>query len=59
VLLQEVPPSQRPQILRRYLQTVPGGRPHLPVGPDALLADFEAIAEDYLVFLVVPVRRQR
>ena len=41
-------------ILRRYLQKVPGARPHMPVRPDAPLADFEAIAARYPVFLVVP-----
>ena len=46
--------DRRPVILRRYLQKVPGARPHLPVGPDASLADFAAIAARYPVFLVVP-----
>ncbi|MDQ2756663.1 MAG: nitroreductase family deazaflavin-dependent oxidoreductase [Actinomycetota bacterium] len=56
VLLEEVPPSQRPRILRRYLQAVPGARPHLPVAPDAQLADFALVAEQYPVFRVVPDR---
>jgi F420H(2)-dependent quinone reductase len=52
--LVEVPEVGRPVILRRYLQKVPGARPHLPVSPDAPLADFAAIAARYPVFLVVP-----
>lgn len=56
--LTELPASERPEILRRYLRTVPGARPHMPVGPDAPLADFEAIAPRYPVFLVVPQRRR-
>jgi hypothetical protein len=31
---------------------VPGGRPHIPVNPDAPLADFAAIAKNYPVFRV-------
>lgn len=52
VLLEEVEVSARPRILRRYLEVVPGGRPHIPVAPDAPAADFEAIAADYPAFLV-------
>jgi deazaflavin-dependent oxidoreductase (nitroreductase family) len=52
VLLVDVEASQRPRILRRYLQVVPGGRPHVPVAPDAPVASFEAIAVDYPTFLV-------
>jgi deazaflavin-dependent oxidoreductase (nitroreductase family) len=53
--LAEVPVSERPPILRRYLDTVPGGRPHVPVDRDATLADFAAIASRYPVFRVVPL----
>ncbi|MEO7058584.1 MAG: nitroreductase/quinone reductase family protein [Lapillicoccus sp.] len=52
VLLEEVPASQRPRVLRRYLQMVPGARPHIPVAPDAPVTDYEAIAVDYPVFRV-------
>jgi deazaflavin-dependent oxidoreductase (nitroreductase family) len=51
--LVEVPPTERPEILQRYLQQVPGGRPHIPVSPDAPVADFAAIAPRYPVFRVV------
>jgi hypothetical protein len=52
--LVEVPAAERPEILHRYLQTVPGGRPHIPVSRHAQLADFAAIAPSYPVFRVVP-----
>jgi deazaflavin-dependent oxidoreductase (nitroreductase family) len=50
----EVPPAERPEILRRYLRQVPGGRPHIPVSRHAPAADFAAIAPRYPVFRVVP-----
>lgn len=52
--LVEVPPAERPEILLRYLQKVPGGRPHIPVSQHAPAADFAAIAPSYPVFRVVP-----
>ena len=48
----EVPLGQRAPILQRYLQKVPGARPHMPVDPHAPLAEFEAIAARYPVFRV-------
>ena len=57
--LVEVPAGERAPIIRRYLQKVPGARPHLPVGPGAPITEFERIAADYPVFLVVPPRRAR
>lgn len=53
-LLIEVPVGQRPAIIRRYLQTVPGARPHVQVGRDAATAELKAISSRYPVFLVVP-----
>ena len=50
--LTEVPVAERAPIIRRYLQKVPGARPHIPVGRHAATADFEAIAPRYPVFLV-------
>lgn len=50
--LVEVAEDERAPILRRYLQKVPGARPHIPVGPNAPLAEFEAIAGRYPVFRV-------
>lgn len=50
--LVEVPVGQRAPILQRYLQKVPGARPHMPVDRHAPLADFEAIAARYPAFRV-------
>ncbi|HEY8789082.1 MAG TPA: nitroreductase/quinone reductase family protein [Actinopolymorphaceae bacterium] len=52
VRLAEVPVEQRAAILKRYLQTVPGGRPHIPVDRREPVESFEAIAALYPVFLV-------
>jgi hypothetical protein len=53
--LVEVPVEQRAPILKRYLQKVPGARPHLPVDRRAPLAEFEAIAAQYPAFRVETV----
>jgi polyisoprenoid-binding protein YceI len=53
--LTEVPVAERAPIIRRYLEEVPGARPHIPVGRHAPLADFEAIAPRYPVFRVSAV----
>jgi hypothetical protein len=37
--LAEVPAAGRPVIIRRYLQKVPDGRPHIPVSKDAPLSE--------------------
>ena len=37
---------------RRYLQQVPGARPHIPVDQHSPMADFEAIAPRYPFFRV-------
>ncbi len=50
--LTELPPGERAPVLRRYLQQVPGARPHIPVSKDASEAEFAAIAGRYPVFLV-------
>jgi deazaflavin-dependent oxidoreductase (nitroreductase family) len=52
--LVEIPVADRAPILRRYLQKVPGGRPHLPCGRRASVSDLEAIAGRYPVFRVEP-----
>ncbi len=52
--LVEVPVADRAPILKRYLQKVPGGRPHMRIPPDAPVADFERIAPAYPVFKVTP-----
>ena len=53
--LVEIPVNERPPILKRYLEEVPGARPHVPVDRRAPLADFAAIAGQYPVFRVVPL----
>jgi F420H(2)-dependent quinone reductase len=50
--LVEVPVSERAPIIKRYLQRVPGGRPHIPVDRGAPVADFAAIEDRYPVFRV-------
>lgn len=50
--LTEVPSDQRAPVLRRYVEKVPGGRPHIPVSRGSSLADFAAIADSYPVFRV-------
>lgn len=52
VVLTEVPTEHRAPILRRYVEKVPGGRPHIPVAPGAPTAAFAAIADRYPVFEV-------
>ena len=56
--LAEVPVSDRPAIIRRYLKVAPGGRPHIPVDWRAPVTEFEAVAARYPVFRVVPAKPQ-
>ena len=51
--LHEIPVEERGPILRRYIATVPGGRPHIPVVKGAPVEDFQAVAADYPVFVVI------
>lgn len=53
--LVEVPVAERAPILKRYLEQVPGGRPHIPADRRAPVPAFEAVASRYPVFRVVPV----
>lgn len=52
--LEEVPVDERGPILRRYVERVPGGRPHIPVEPGADVDRFREVAADYPVFVVRP-----
>jgi hypothetical protein len=52
VHLDEVEPSVRAPILRRYLDRAPGARPHIPVDRRAPLSDLEAIAAQFPVFRI-------
>lgn len=54
VRLVEVPIADRPPIIKAYLARAVGGRPHIPVAPDAPLEAFERIAPDYPVFRLEP-----
>lgn len=51
--LVEVPVAERAPILKRYLQKVPGARPHMPVDRHAPLSAFAEIAPRYPAFRVV------
>jgi hypothetical protein len=54
--LVEVPVRERAPIIKRYLDKVPGARPHIPIDRRAAVADFAAIAGRYPVFLVTTPR---
>jgi hypothetical protein len=56
IRLVDVPVEQRGPILRRYLDLAPGARPHLPVDRHAPVAEFDAIADRYPVFMITAVR---
>jgi hypothetical protein len=57
VRLEEVDARACAPILRRYLQVAPGARAHIPVDRRAPLAEFEQIAAQYPVFLVMADQR--
>lgn len=52
VQLTEIPASERALIIKAWCQVATSGREHLPVSPQAPVADFEAIAGDYPVFRI-------
>lgn len=52
VRLEEVPVGERAPILRAYLRTAPGARPHIDIKLDAELSEFAKIAPLYPVFRV-------
>jgi deazaflavin-dependent oxidoreductase (nitroreductase family) len=52
VTLVEVPVAERGPVLRRYVDKVPGGRPHIPVPRGAPFEEFQAISAGYPVFEV-------
>lgn len=54
VVLEDVPPGERAEILKVYLRAAPGARPHFDIGPGASLDEFARIADLYPVFRVVP-----
>jgi len=52
VRLIEVPVERRAPILQRYVDKVPGGRPHVAAPRGAPLAEFARVAPDHPVFEV-------
>ena len=52
VVLDEIPVADRPPILKRYLEKVPGGRPHIPVDRHEPVEAFAAVADRYPVLRV-------
>jgi hypothetical protein len=52
VVLEEIDPSTRAPILRRYLEVAPGARAHFPIDHHAALERFEQVAEQYPVFRI-------
>lgn len=52
IQLTEVPPGERPPILRRYLALAPGARAHVPVDRREPVEAFAPIAARYPVFRV-------
>ena len=56
VMLEEVDVSLRAPILKAYLQIAPGARPHISVGKDAPISEFEKIASKYPVFRVETIK---
>lgn len=55
VALDEVPVDQRAPVIKRYVEKVPGGRPHIPVDRHAPVEAFTPIAARYPVFRVTDV----
>ncbi len=51
--LVEVPVEQRARVLKRYVEQVPGARPHIPVDRTEDIRAFEAIAASYPVFRIM------
>jgi hypothetical protein len=52
VRLTEIDVSDRPPILRRYLELAPGARAHIPVDQHAPLEAFANVAAQYPVFRI-------
>ena len=49
-----VPVDARPSVIKRYLEKVPGARPHVPIDRHEPVEAFAAIAASIPVFRVVP-----
>jgi deazaflavin-dependent oxidoreductase (nitroreductase family) len=57
VLLAEVNDDTRASILRSYLNSARGARPHIPIDRRAPLHDFEQLADRYPIFRVTADRK--
>lgn len=57
VRLRELAPGQRAPILKAWSKVATSGRQHLPISPEAPVAAFERIAQQYPVFRIDPARR--
>ena len=55
IMLSEIPPEERPPILKAWSEQANSGRKHLTVSHDAPVSDFVAIANDHPVFRIDPV----
>lgn len=56
VILEELDVGQRAPILKAFLKHAPGARPHIPVGKDAPISEFEEIASKYPVFKLQTIK---
>ena len=54
VRLEEVVAERRAPVLKAYVQRAPGARAHLPLPPEAPLAEWARVAAQFPVFRVVP-----
>ncbi|MCY7363804.1 MAG: nitroreductase/quinone reductase family protein [Frankiaceae bacterium] len=52
VRLVEVPVNERAPVIKRYVEKVPGGRPHIPVDRHQAVGAFEVVAAAHPVFRV-------
>jgi hypothetical protein len=58
VRLVEIPAQERAPVLKRYVEQVPGVRPHIPVDRHADASAFELIASRYPVFKITRTPRE-
>jgi hypothetical protein len=57
VRLDEVDPSERGAVLRRYLACSPGAQSHIAISPTAPVEDFDRLAPQYPIFRVRAVAK--
>jgi deazaflavin-dependent oxidoreductase (nitroreductase family) len=54
VRLELLPVDERAPVIKRFVRRAIGGRPHIPVRPDAPVDEFAMVAARYPVFRIVP-----